>query len=145
MPFAIPEVPRDMHTDARDAVIRLNQEIDMDVQRFISAYENFWAVSGTETTDPETGEMVFVGNGSELTLAEMQRKIDLMPQSAAMGMLMLAGLKRDMIMAAEQFLGEQRLPTRYRTPAFTMQPITSAADPIVLTGLAAVWERSETP
>lgn len=145
MPFAIPEVPLDLATIARDAVIRLNQEIDADVQRFISAYENFWHVSGSESTDPGTGEPVFVGNGSELTVAEMQGVIDLMPQSAAMGMLMLAGLKRDMILAAEQFLGEQRLPTRYRLPAFTMNPITSAADPIVLRGLAAIWERPEAP
>ena len=74
---------------------------------------------------------------------EMQGKVDAMPQAVAMSLLMLAGLKRDMITSAEQFLGDNYLPQRYKLPAFTMQPLASPTSPIVLTGLAAAWVKPE--
>jgi hypothetical protein len=72
-----------------------------------------------------------------------QGKVDAMPQAVAMSLLMLAGLKRDMITSAEQFLGDNYLPQRYKLPAFTMQPLASPTSPIVLTGLAAAWVNPE--
>ena len=137
MPFEVPEVPKNVAEHARNTVIRLNQRMEDDVKEFIADYEFVWGVSGRDVD----GE--FVSNGSEYTLAEMQAKIDAMPQAVAVSMLFLAGMKRDMIIAAETFLGEQYLPTRYRTPAFTMEPITSPSSPVVLTGLAAAWTPPE--
>lgn len=143
MPFEIPVAPLNVAEHARNSVIRLNQRIEADVIAFVSDYEDFWGVSGSESVDPETQEPVFASNGSIYTLAEMQGKIDAMPQSVAMSLLMLAGLKRDMITSAEQFLGDNYLPARYRLPAFTMQTLTSLASPIVLTGLAEAWVKTE--
>lgn len=143
MPFEVPAVPKNIAEHARNTVIRLNQRMEADVKEFIADYEFVWGVSGRDVTDPETQETNFVSNGSEYTLEEMQAKIDAMPQAVAVSMLFLAGMKRDMIMAAEQFLGEQYLPDRYRTPAFTMQPITSPSSPVVLTGLAVAWTPPE--
>lgn len=138
MPFDIPEPPLNVAEHARNSVIRLNQRIEADVIAFVQDYEDFWGVSGIDTVDG------FVSDGSIYTVSQMQGKIDAMPQSVAMSLLMLAGLKRDMIRSAEQMLGEDHLPVRYRLPAFTMQPITSPTSPIVLTGLATDWVKTET-
>jgi hypothetical protein len=143
MPFDIPDPPLNVAEHARNSVIRLNQRIEADVIAFVQDYEDFWGVSGIDSIDPETQERRFVSNGSLYTVAEMQAKIDAMPQHVAKSLLMLAGLKRDMIRAAEQLLGETHLPVRYRLPAFTMQPITSPTSPIVLTGLATDWTKTE--
>ena len=144
MAFQIPTAPLNVAEHARNSVIRLNQRIEADVIAFVSDYEDFWGVSGTDSIDDETQEPVFVSNGSVYTLEQMQSKVDAMPQAVAMSLLMLAGLKRDMITSAEQFLGEDYLPQRYKLPAFTMQPLTSPTSPIVLTGLAAAWVKTET-
>ena len=143
MPFEVPEVPINIDQHASNAVIRLNQRMESDIVEFIQDYELVWGVSGQNVTAPETQETTFVSSGSIYTLEQMQEKLDKMPQSVAVSMLFLAGMKRDMIIAAETFLGEQYLPTRYRTPAFTMEPITSPTSPVVLTGLAAAWTQPE--
>lgn len=137
MPFEVPEVPLNIGQHASDTVIRLNQRMEADIVEFMQDYELVWGVSGREVD----GE--FVSNGSIYTLEQMQEKLDKMPQAVAVSILFLAGMKRDMIIAAETFLGEQYLPTRYRTPAFTMEPITSPSSPVVLTGLAAAWTPPE--
>jgi len=137
MPFEVPQVPVNIDQHASDTVIRLNQRMEADIVEFIQDYESVWGVSG-QSVDGE-----FVSNGSIYTLEQMQEKLDKMPQLVAVSMLFLAGMKRDMIIAAETFLGEQYLPTRYRTPAFTMEEITSPSDPVVLTGLAAAWAPQE--
>jgi hypothetical protein len=143
MPFEVPTVPINLDQHASDTVIRLNQRMEADIVEFMQDYEMVWGVSGQNVTDAETQEMTFVSNGSIYTLEQMQEKIDKMPQSVAVSMLFLAGMKRDMIVAAEQFLGEQYLPARYLSPAFTMQSITSPSDPVVLTGLAPAWTPPE--
>jgi len=143
MPFEVPSVPINLDQHASDTVIRLNQRMEADIVEFMQDYEMVWGVSGQNVTDPETQETTFVSNGSIYTLEQMQEKLDKMPQQVAVSMLFLAGMKRDMILAAETFLGEQYLPTRYRTPAFTMEPITSPSSPVVLTGLATAWTPPE--
>jgi hypothetical protein len=57
---------------------------------------------------------------------------------------MLASNLRDLIVGAQTVLGVDLLPTRYHMPAFTMQKITSASDPIVITGLSDTWTPPET-
>lgn len=143
MPFDVPAIAPNIAEKSRNVVIRINQRMEQDVREFIADYEYVWEVSGENVTDPETRETHFVSNGSVLTVQEMQQKLDLMPQAVAVKMLFLAGMKRDMIVTAEELLGEQYLPDRYRAPAFTMQPISSPSDPIVLTGLAAIWTPHE--
>lgn len=137
MPFEVPPVPINLDQHAADTVMRINQRMEADVVEFMQDYELVWGVSGQDVN----GE--FVSNGSIYTVEQMQGKIDKMPQAVAVSMLFLAGMKRDMILAAEVFLGEQYLPTRYRAPAFTMEPITSQSSPVVLTGLAAAWAPPE--
>lgn len=143
MPFEVPEVPKNVAEHARNTVIRLNQRMEADVKEFIADYEFVWGVSGQDVTNAETQETEFVSNGSIYTLEQMQEKLDKMPQAVAVSILFLAGMKRDMIIAAETFLGEQYLPTRYRTPAFTMEPIASPSSPVVLIGLAPAWTPPE--
>lgn len=141
MPFELPPQQINMLDGSRNAVIRLNQRMQADVLEFIADYEAFWAVSGSDVAEIVEGQSVtrFVSNGSFYTLAQMQKKIDLMPQFTALSLLVLAGMKRDMITAAEGYLGETYLPDRYRLPAFTMNEITQQNQSIVLTGLATAW------
>ena len=141
MPFEVPPAAVNIREESRNAVIRLNQRMESDVQEFILDYEFVWGVSGQNVTEEIDGETVtrFVSNGSRYTLEQMQQKLDLMPQATAFSMLVLAGKKRDMITAAEAHLGESYLPERYLRPAFTMQEITPQNPQIVLTGLAETW------
>jgi hypothetical protein len=145
MPFEVPPATTNIREESRNAVIRLNQRMESDVQEFILDYEYVWGVSGQNVTEEIEGETVtrFVSNGSRYTLAEMQEKLDLMPTATAFSMLVLAGKKRDMITAAEAHLGESYLPERYLRPAFTMQPIDPQNPQIVLTGLADAWRPEE--
>jgi hypothetical protein len=141
MPFEIPAEQININEESRNAVIRLNQRMEQDILEFIADYEAFWGVSGADLTETVDEQPVtrFVSNGSRYTLAEMQQKINLMPQATAMSLLVLAGMKRDMITAAELHLGETYLADRYRLPAFTMAPINQQNPTIVLTGLATAW------
>ena len=136
----------DASTHAANAVIRLNQRIDALVEGFILDYEDFWGVSGSDQTQEIDGEQVtvFVPNGSKYTVEQMQAKIDGMGIQNAGGLLMLASNLRDLIVGAQTVLGVDLLPTRYHMPAFTMQKITSASDPIVITGLSDTWTPPET-
>lgn len=143
MPFEVPTAALNIAEHARNSVIRLNQRVEADVQAFVSDFEEFWGVSGSMQTDQETQQRVFVPAVGRYTVEQMQAKIDAMPQAVAMSLLMLAGLKRDMIVTAESALQESFLADRYKSPAFTMQQITSLSDPIVLTGIAAEWTPPE--
>jgi hypothetical protein len=145
MPFELPASQINILDESRNSIIRLNQRMETDVVEFMQDYEDFWGVSGADSTDLVDGVPVttYRSNGSKYTLEQMQQKIDLMPQSTAFSVLVLAGMKRDMIASAEQFLGESYLPDRYRSPAFTMVEITGSNQPIVLTGLAAAWTPPE--
>lgn len=145
--FQVPQISAfDAPTHAANAVIRLNQRINNLVEGFVRDYEDFWGVSGSDQTQEIDGEQVtvFVPNGSKYTPEQMQAKINAMGITNAGGLLMLAGNLRDLIVGAQAQLGVDLLPTRYHTPAFTMQPITSASDPIVITGLSQIWTPPET-
>jgi hypothetical protein len=144
--FTVPQISAfDAPTHAANAVIRLNQRIDALVEGFIRDYEDFWGVSGSDQTQEIDGEQVtvFVPDGSKYTVEQMQAKIDGMGITNAGGLLMLAGNLRDLIVGAQTVLGVDLLPTRYHSTAFTMQTITSASDPIVITGLSSTWTPPE--
>ena len=145
--FTVPETNAfDAQTHAANAVIRLNQRIDALVEGFIRDYEDFWGVSGSDQTHEIDGEQVteYVPAGSKYTVEQMQAKIDGMGIQNAGGLLMLAGNLRDLIVGAQTVLGVDLLPARYHSTAFTMQQITSASDPIVITGLSTRWTPPET-
>lgn len=133
--FTVPTIAEfDALTHAANSVIRLNQRIDSLVESFIADYEDFWGVSGSD----ENG--VWVSKGSKYTLTQMQAKLDHMGQSNAVGLFLLAGNLRDLIIGAQNQLSIEILPPRYHAPAFTMQQdMRSPLDPIVLTGLSAAW------
>jgi hypothetical protein len=78
MPFEVPEASLNISEESRNAVIRLNQRMESDVQEFILDYEYVWGVSGQNVTEEIDGETVtrFVSNGSRYSLAEMQEKLD---------------------------------------------------------------------
>jgi hypothetical protein len=136
----------DAQTHAANAVIRLNQRIDALVEGFVQDYEDFWGVSGSDQTQEIDGEQVtvYVPADSKYTVEQMQAKINGMGIQNAGGLLMLASNLRDLIVGAQTVLGVDLLPTRYQMPAFAMQPITSASDPIVITGLSDTWTPPET-
>jgi hypothetical protein len=135
----------DAQTHAANAVIRLNQRIDALVDGFVQDYEDFWGVSGSDQTQEVDGEQVtvYVPAGSKYTVEQMQAKIDSMGIQNAGGLLMLAANLRDLIVGAQTVLGVDLLPARYHSPAFTLQAITSASAPIVITGLSATWTPPE--
>jgi hypothetical protein len=62
------------HEHATNKALRSNQLEKMIVQQFKAAYEDFWGVSGSESTNEVDGYQVttFVGGGSRYSVSEMQ-------------------------------------------------------------------------
>ena len=138
MPFEVPEQSFNANEHARNKLLRANQLEQVILQQFVSAYEDFWGVSGSDQTTEVDGEQVttFVGAGSVYTVEQMQSVLDAMPQATAI----------DVMTDAAQLVGfidlayPGVLADRYKTAAFTY---TIGQAGITLTGLQSSWTPPE--
>ena len=134
MPFEVPAPVFDPHTHATNKITRANQLEQLILQQFISSYEAFWGVSGSDVTTEVDGEPVtaFVGGGSIYSVEEIQSVIDAMPMSTAIDILTDAAQLVGFIDSAYPGV----LPDRYKHAAFEY---TIGASGITFTNLAAAW------
>jgi hypothetical protein len=134
MPFEVPPSVFDPHAHATNKITRANQLEQLILQQFISSYEAFWGVSGSDVTTEVDGEPVttFVGAGSIYTVAEIQSVIDAMPMSTAIDILTDAAQLVGFIDSAYPGV----LADRYKHAAFEY---TIGQSGITFTNLAATW------
>ena len=134
MPFEVPPPVFDPHAHATNKILRANQLEQLILQQFISSYEAFWGVSGSDVTTEVDGEPVtaFVGAGSDYTVEQMQAVIDAMPMSTAIDILTDAAQLVAFIDAAYPGV----LADRYKHAAFEY---TIDQSGITFTNLRSVW------
>ena len=138
MPFEVPSPVFDPHVHASNKILRANQLEQLILQQFISSYEAFWGVSGSDVTTEVDGELVtaFVGGGSIYSVEEIQSVIDAMPMSTAIDILTDAAQLVGFIDAAYPGV----LPDRYKHAAFEY---TIGPSGITFTNLNSVWSVPE--
>lgn len=132
MPFEVPTLTFNAALWAANKAERLNQREVSVFQGFVSDYESFWEVSGSEKTETIDGEEVttFVGGGSRHTVEEMQEILN----KFGAGFLTITAAATKMIEYIEANGGV--VPDRYKSPAFDY---TIGPSGITLTKLADVW------
>ena len=134
MPFEVPLPVFDPHLHATNKITRANQLEQLILQQYISSYEAFWGVSGSDMTTEVDGEPLteFVGGGSVYTVEQIQSVIDAMPMSTAIDILTDAAQLVSFIDAA--YPGA--LADRYKSAAFDY---TIGQTGITFTALKSVW------
>jgi hypothetical protein len=96
MPFEVP-TPTFSHNaeeHATNKVLRSNQLEVTILEQFKAAYEDFWGVSGSESTNEVDGVQVttFVSGGSRYSVSEMQSILDVLGDTAIQILAAAAGL-----------------------------------------------------
>ena len=144
MAFTIPVQQFDATEHARNKAIRSNQYLEMVLSQFVSAFEEFWGVSGSmqdvkdadgnpvlDADDKPTQE--FVGGGSRYTLQEMQSVITALGPAIVDIMTQTSGFTQFLNAA---YPGE--LAERYQQAAFDYKLDQNS---VVLTGVNSIWEK----
>lgn len=133
MPFEVPTSTFNAQEHATNKVLRANQLEQTILQQFKASYEDFWGVSGSDTTKEVDGEQVttFAGGGSRYSAEEMQSILNVLGGTAIQIMTSAAGLVQFIDAAYPGVLQD-----RYRSAAFDY---TVGQNGIALTGLSDAW------
>ena len=146
MPFEIPAEQFDALEHARNKAIGSNQFTDGVLTQFKGTFEEFWGVSGSDQSVPvkdaegnpvldsegnETTEIIFVGEGSRYSLAEMQSIIDSLG-AVLMEIMTQSSAFTDFLNTAYPGV----LAERYQQAGFDYDTSTGA---VVLTGINNFW------
>lgn len=133
MPFELPTSTFNVLEHATNKVLRSNQLEETILQQFKSAYEDFWGVSGSDTTKEVDGEQVatFSGGGSRYSVEEMQAILNALGATAIAIMTAAGGLVQFIDAAYPNVL-----QSRYKAAAFDY---TIGVSGITLTGLNSAW------
>ena len=125
MSFPVPAEVFNPLDHARNKAIESNQFTDSVLTQFKATFEQFWGVSG------HTLGSVFVGNGSQYSLAEMQLVIDQLG-AGVIEIMTQAAAFTDFINTAYPGV----LPARYQQAGFDY---TVSQSGVILTGVNAAW------
>ena len=133
MPFEVPTLTFNALEHATNKALRANQLEVTILEQFKASYEDFWGVSGSETTNEVDGVQVttFVGGGSRYSVAEMQSIITTLGATAIAIMTAAAGLVQFIDIAYPGVLAD-----RYKGAAFDY---TVGPSGLTLTELNATW------
>jgi hypothetical protein len=146
MAFTIPTETFNALEHARNKAIGSNQFTDGVLTQFKGTFEEFWGVSGSDQSVPvkdaegnpvldsegnETTEIIFVGEGSRYSLAEMQSIIDSLG-AVLMEIMTQSSAFTDFLNTAYPGV----LAGRYQQAGFDY---TIDQSNVVLTGVNAAW------
>lgn len=94
MPFEVPTSTFNAQEHATNKVLRSNQLEVTILEQFKAAYEDFWGVSGSESTNEVDGVQVttFVSGGSRYSASEMQSILDVLGDTTIQILAAAAGL-----------------------------------------------------
>ena len=141
MPFEVPTSTFNAQGHATNKVLRSNQLEVTILEQFKAAYEDFWGVSGSESTNGVDGVQVttFVGGGSRYSVADMQSILNVLGATAIQILTAAAGLVQFIDIAYPGVLAD-----RYKGAAFDY---TVGPSGLTLSELNAAWEvpPAETP
>jgi len=144
MAFEIPAAAFNATEHARNKAIRSNQYLEMVLSQFVSAYEEFWGVSGSmqDVKDVDGNPVLdvdgkptqeFVGGGSRYTLAEMQSVVTALGPAIVDIMTQTTAFTRFLNTAYPGALA-----ARYQQAAFDY---TVGQSGVVLTGVNSIWAK----
>jgi hypothetical protein len=133
MPFEVPTLTFNALEHATNKALRANQLEVTILEQFKASYEDFWGVSGSETTNEVDGVQVttFVGGGSRYSVAEMQSIITTLGATAIAIMTAAGGLVQFIDIAYPGVLAD-----RYKGAAFDY---TVGPSGLTLSELNAAW------
>jgi hypothetical protein len=115
MPFELPTSTFNALEHATNKALRANQLEVTILQQFKASYEDFWGVSGSETTNEVDGAQIttFVGGGSRYSVEEMQSVLNTLGATAIAIMTAAGGLVQFIDIAYPGVLED-----RYKSAAF---------------------------